>query len=42
MELSAHLEHLQIVLNEFNSNTAPTEEVMICFFCDCLKPSIQA
>ena len=42
MDWAAHLEHLQTVLNKFNPATAPTEEVLICYFCDSLRSSIQA
>ena len=42
MDWAAHLEHLQIVLREFNSAAAPNKKVLICYFCDGLRPSIQA
>ena len=42
MDWAAHLEHLQTVLKEFNPAATPTEEVLICYFCDSLKPSIRA
>ena len=42
MDWVAHLEHLQTLLREFNSAAAPNEEVLICHFCDGLRPSIQA
>ena len=42
MDWAAHLEHLQTVLKEFNPVTAPTEKVLICYFYDGLRPSIQA
>ena len=42
MDWAAHLEHLQTVLREFDSAAAPNKEVLICYFCDGLRPSIQA
>ena len=42
MDWAAHLNHLQTVLREFDSTTAPNEGVLICYFCDGLRPSIQA
>ena len=42
IDWAAHIEHLQTVLKEFNPVAAPTEEVLICYFCDGLRPSIRA
>ena len=42
MDWAAHLEHLQIMLREFDSAATLNEEVLICYFYDGLKPSIQA
>ena len=42
MDWAAYLEHLQIVLKEFDPAAASTEEVLICYFCNSLRPSIQA
>ena len=42
MDWAAHLKYLQTVLKEFDPAVAPTEEVLICYFCNGLKPSIQA
>ena len=42
IDWAAHLEHLQTVLKEFDPAAAPTEEVLICYFCDGLRPSIRA
>ena len=42
MDWAAHLEHLQTMLRKFNSTAALNEEVLICYFCDGLRPSIQA
>ena len=42
MDWVAHLEHLQTVFKEFDLAAAPTEEVLICYFCDGLRPSIRA
>ena len=39
---AAHLEHLQAVLKEFDPIAAPDEEVLIRYFRDGLRPSIQA
>ena len=41
MDLAAHLEYLQTMLREFNSATALNEEILICYCCDRLRPSIQ-
>ena len=30
------------MLSKFNSIAAPNEEILICYFCDSLKPSIWA
>ena len=42
MDWAAQLEHLQTVLREFDSTAAPNEEVLICYFYNSLKSSIQA
>ena len=42
MDWAVHLEHLQTVLRKFDPTAAPTEEVLICYFCNGLKPSIWA
>ena len=42
MDSAAHLEHLQTMLKKFDPAPAPTEEVLICYFRDGLRPSIQA
>ncbi len=39
---AAHLEHLQAVLKEFDPVVAPSEDVLICYFRDGLRPSIRA
>ena len=42
MDWAAYLDHLQTVLKEFNPAAIPTEEVLISYFGDGLKPFIQA
>ena len=42
MDWVAHLDYLQTVFREFNFAATPNEEGLICYFCDSLKPSIQA
>ena len=42
MDWAAYLKHLQTVLKEFDPAAAPTERVLICYFCDGLRPSIRA
>ena len=37
-----HLKQLQILLKKFNPTTTPNKEVLICHFCNNLKPSIWA
>ena len=42
MDWAAHLEHLQVVLREFNSVAAFNEDTMIWYFQKGLWPSIRA
>ena len=42
MDWTAHLEHLQTVLREFNANAVISEPVLISLFRDGLRPSIHA
>ena len=42
MDWAAYLEYLQTVLKEFDLAAAPTEEVLICYFCNGLRLSIRA
>ena len=42
MDWAAHLEYLQTLLREFDSAAASNKEVLICYFCDSLRPSIRA
>ena len=42
LDWTAHLEHLQAVLREFDPATAPNKEIMIRYFREGLRPSIQA
>ena len=42
MDWAAHLKQLQTVLKEFDPAAAPNEEVLICYFCNGLRPSIWA
>ena len=42
MDWAAYLEHLQIVLKEFDSVAAPNKEVLIRCFQESLRLSIQA
>ena len=42
MNWTAHIEHLQTVLKEFNFAVALNKEVLICHFCNGLKSSIGA
>ena len=42
MDWAIDLEHLQTVLKKFDSAASPIEEVLIDWFCDSLRPSIQA
>ena len=42
MDLAAHQKHLEIVLGELDSASAPSEEVLICYYHDSLRSSIQA
>ena len=42
LDWTAHLEHLQAVLKEFDPAAAPNEEIMIRCFREGLRPSIQA
>ena len=42
MDWAAHLEHLQTALKELDFADGPNEEVLICYICDGLKPSIRA
>ena len=42
MDRAAHLEHLQAVLQEFDSVAAPYEDIMIRYFRKGLRPSIRA
>lgn len=37
-----HLEHLQAILIEFDTDGAPEESDLIQFFCEVLKPLIKA
>ena len=40
MDWAAHLEYLQTVLWEFNTNAVISEPVFIRLFCNGLRPSI--
>ena len=42
MDWAAHLEHLQAVLQEFDSVMASNEDTMIRYFREGLRPSIRA
>ena len=42
LDWTAHLEHLQAVLREFDPAAAPNEEIMIRCFREGLRPSIRA
>ena len=42
MDWAAHLEYLQTVFKKFDPAAAPTEKVLIRYFCDGLRPSIRA
>ena len=42
MDWAAYLEHLQAVLREFDLVAAPNEDIMIRYFQEGLRPSIQA
>ena len=42
MDWVAYLEYLQTVLKKFDPAAARTKEVLICYFCDGLRPSIRA
>ena len=42
MDRAAHLEHLHIVLREFDANVVISEPVLIRLFCDGLRLSIRA
>ena len=42
MDWTAHLEHLQTVLKEFDPAAAHTEEILTRYFCNGLRPSIRA
>ena len=42
MDWVAHLKHLQTVLKKFDPAVIPTKEVLICYFCNRLRSSIQA
>ena len=42
MDWAAHLEYLQVVLREFDFVAAPNEGIMIWYFWESLRPSIQA
>lgn len=37
----AHLEHLQVILVEFDANGTPDELELICFFPEGLRPFIK-
>ena len=39
---AAHLEHLQVVIWEFDFATTPNKETMIRYFRESLRPSIRA
>ncbi len=42
LDWAAHLEHLQAVLKEFDPSGAPNETILIRYFREGLRPSIQA
>ena len=42
LDWTAHLEHLQAVLREFDPNAAPTGRIMIRCFLKGMKLSVQA
>ena len=42
MDWTAHLEHLQTILRQFNINAIKLEPVLIYLFRNSLNPSIQA
>ena len=42
MDWAAYLEHLQTVPKKFKPAATSIEEVLICYFCDGLKPFIWA
>ena len=42
LDWAAHLEHLQVVLREFDPAAIPNEETMILYFRESLRPSVRA
>lgn len=40
--MAVHLQHLQVVLKEFDLVTASNKDVLICYFQKGLRASIQA
>ena len=42
MDWAAHLEHFQAMLKKFDPVVAPNKEVLIRYFREGLRPSIQA
>ena len=42
MDWPAHLEHLQTIFHKFDANAVISEPVLICLFCNSLRPSICA
>ena len=41
LDWAAHLEHLQVVLKEFDFTAAPNEKTLVCYFHEKLNLSIQ-
>ena len=41
LDWAAHLEHLQVVLQEFDPATTPNEEIMIQYFREGLRPFVR-
>ena len=42
MDWAAHLKHLHTILHKFNANAVILKPVLICLFCNSLKPFICA
>ncbi len=42
LDCTTHLENLQAVLKEFDLTSAPNKKILICYFQEGLRPSIQA